>query len=256
MRIASWNIAGGHTVRSLDAYDYNAESLSYFTDQLQQLDPDVICLQETHSKDGASSAATIAKTLGSYTVINNPLSQSHIDSGSRLGIAMLARDTLTEPSLLPFPLLAEELHFKNGQLAPQHEKALQTAWYKQVLIANTHLLPLIVFNRSYEEGSGAKLAQSINNIFASLSTPLILCGDFGMSSGQTAVFGDAFAALHLKNALPTIATHYRSAENGATYNAPDAIYYSQDTLRVTDAGVIATQTDHYLCWADIEKHNA
>ena len=54
--IATWNIAGGRPIRTDGLFDYADEDINYFADELRKINPDVICLQETHMNDERSVA--------------------------------------------------------------------------------------------------------------------------------------------------------------------------------------------------------
>ena len=253
MRIASWNIAGGHTVKSTGHFDYNPEDTSYFSDQLAELEPDVICLQETHTNEKRSVAAEIARELGGYHVFNSPLSPSHVDPAYKLGMAILTRKPFANERLHMYPSPEFELFFaSSGRKAIEHKKALQTVDYDGMQVANTHMLPLIIFGYDYREGRGKELAGKIERVIENnLSDRGVLCGDFGMSNGQFEVYRELMKKFQLENALPEKPTYHDASPIGGL-NAPDCMFYTAGTLEVVDSGVVTTNTDHYLCWAEVK----
>jgi len=95
IRIATWNIAGGRPVKSLESYDYHEEDLEYFADELAKVEADIVCLQEAHTQGRQAVAEKIAGRLGLAHVFNAPLSPSHIEEGWQLGLAMLCRQKST-----------------------------------------------------------------------------------------------------------------------------------------------------------------
>jgi exonuclease III len=103
MRIASWNIAGGHTIKSKKHFDYNEADTTYFVKQLQVISPDVVCLQEDQTGQGPGTANEIAKGLGGYFVYQTPMHDSHIEAGFRLGMAILTKNEFASPRLIKFP---------------------------------------------------------------------------------------------------------------------------------------------------------
>jgi endonuclease/exonuclease/phosphatase family metal-dependent hydrolase len=255
MKIATWNIAGGHTVKSASHFDYNEEDVAYFARHLAETESDIICLQETHLNTDRSIAREIADKLGGYRCFETSVSKSHIDDDYQLGMAILSKIGLSNPENILFPKPDFDLYFKDGRPAEKHDKALQKATANGVNIANMQLLPIMVFGYTYLEGEGKKLAYIIDRLMTeNLNPPVILCGDFGMSVKYAETFPELFEKLKLQNSLPDVPTYHIPHEL-AKINAPDRIYYSTDTLEVIDSGVIVTETDHYLCWSEIGLKN-
>ena len=251
MKIVTWNIAAAHTVKSKKRFDYADEDLAYFTRQLSILKPDVVCLQESHVNSQRSLAYEIAEVLGGYKVFDSPLSQSHIDPSYQVALSILTKETVSSSGFREFPLPDFDLFFADGRQAVKDTKGIQFVDYQGIRIANTHALPLIVFNYDYRKGEGRKLAAKIEFIMSEvLQSNSCLCGDLGMSNRQSDVYSSLFEKYKLQNALPDKPTHYRQSEVGGV-NAPDVILYTTSTLRAPVADVIKTDTDHYLCWAEV-----
>ncbi len=252
MKIASWNIAGGHTVKSKSHFDYEDEDVSYYVRHLAAIDPDVICLQEVHMNAAQSTAQQIAEGLNGYQVSEFPLHDSHIDDNYKMGLAILTRGEFEDPQLHLYPPPEFDLYFNDGRRAAKHDKGLQTVRYGGNLIANTHMLPLIIFGYDYRYDKGRKFAGTIDNAMAAnLGEPLIFCGDFGASNAQASTYKKTIGIFKLQNALPAKPTYHAASEVGGI-NAPDCIFFSTASLERSDAGIIITKTDHYLCWADIK----
>lgn len=256
MKIASWNIAGGHTVASHEHFDYWPEDLAYFVEQLKKLDPDVVCLQETHTSHSRSIAREIAGFLGQYQVFDSEMSPSHIDPSYRLGMAILSRIGMRSEKLSVYPDPDFELLLPSGKEAATHPKGVQTVTAGGTCVGNTHMLPLVVFGYDYRVEPGKSLALKIGSVLEmALRAPAILCGDFGMSNAQETVYASVFAPLSMRNALRAEATYHRPSEVGGV-NRPDSIFYTADSLVVAGSGVVQTQTDHYLTWAEINQKEA
>lgn len=162
LKIASWNIAGGRTVRSLEHLDYETENLEYFADILRDVSPDILCLQEVHTNDDRSTARDLAGLLGYSHVYEDRLSPSHIDSNYEMGLAILSRQPLETPVNRLFPNPGYELVMPNGTTEACHEKGMQLTKYEGVTIANVQMLPVAVFGKSYETGDGVELAKEID----------------------------------------------------------------------------------------------
>lgn len=258
MRIVSWNIAGGCRLGSDKAFDYKNEDVDYFIRQLVRLDADVICLQESHTNEARSLAGIIAKALGDYSVFDSPLSASHIDPNYRLAISMLGKKAFDTTDLYKYPDPPFELRFPDGRVAQKHRKGLQVVTYQGMTITNTHWLSMLTFGYSYASGEGADYGVELTKIMTErLTPPSIVCGDFNAGEFE---FDRALVPLvehlRLKSALPDKSTfHLPGRIKPEHTNAPDRIYVSSPDFQVLEGGVVATDTDHYLCWADIASSN-
>lgn len=248
--VASWNIAGGHTVASNAQHDYNPEELGYFIGVLGELAPDVICLQEVHtSPDGKdSNAQEIAGALGMHHVFNSPASVSHVDAAYRLGTAIISRLSCRDTKTIIYPKPGAELFWKDGRPAETHDKHLQSANLGAFSVFNTQVLPLNVFGYPYDGSDvGRELARGINAVIEeNIQAPAIFCGDFN--------FGDPFAlyphllTLGFTDAIRDFET--MRPKNGAK-RSPDHLLYSPE-FRLLKADVRETNADHHVCMADFE----
>ena len=117
LKIASWNIAGAHAIKSLNQFDYQREDINYFAEQLRAIDADIICLQETHLNMDRSVAKEMAALLGYSYVYDIDVSPSHIDENYRLGNAIISRLPLKHKKDVFYPFPEFELRFPNGSLA-------------------------------------------------------------------------------------------------------------------------------------------
>lgn len=248
LKIATWNIAGGQKVASLDRFDYEGEDIGYFVNMLARIAPDIVCLQETHTSKLRILAAEIAEQLGMRYVYNAPISPSHLNPEYQLGTAVLSNIQL-EPLkevTYPYPTFGHTL--ANGRPAAKHDKMVQLFSYRGVMIANTQMLPLHIFNERYDSGAGSQLAKHIQEVLMShLRTPLIFCGDMNFDTPQT-IYPDLYAHFALKEALPDVITRPNARGLKLT---PDHILISEQ-VQLLRSGVVPAQTDHYLCWVEVE----
>lgn len=246
--IASWNIAGAHKMKSFDMFDYEGEDVAYFASQLGAQNPDIICLQETHSSSERSVAREIARRLGFEYVYEQPMSPSHIDPAYELGMAVLSKEELEPVVTFKVPYPSFPLAFSDGRPAAVHEKGVQVFMRGGVMIANLQLLPLTVFGARYDEGEGRELARQIEQTFLErLRAPLIFAGDFNFDSPRT-VYPALYEAIGLEEALPSTTT--RPNKEGAK-KTPDHILYSKE-LAAAGGKVVKVQADHYLCTAKLK----
>lgn len=247
IRVASWNIAGAHRIRSLERFDYADEEIEYFADCLKKIDADVICLQEAHTNDERSNASDIARLLGMPFVYNAVNSPSHIDKDFKLGNAILSKVELEHIDSINYPYPAFDLFFSDGRPAVVHHKMIQIYSYKNTMITNTQMLPLTVFGERYDSGPGVELAESIQDLLIDrLRSPLIFCGDINFDIPSD-IYPKLYKSLDLVEALPDEITRPNKMMIKQT---PDHILTSRD-LKVEKADIITVEADHYLCYADI-----
>jgi endonuclease/exonuclease/phosphatase family metal-dependent hydrolase len=250
LKVATWNIGGGHTINSANMFDYDKEDLSYFAGILKPLNLDVICLQESHTKESTVISNRLAEMLGLAYVYDSPRSPSHIDESYKLADAIISRYPIHDKKhiLLPYPPF--ELNFQNGKKAKKFPTYLQTAVIQGVLFANTHLQPLHIFGYSWSEGEGKNLAFDTESIFLeSLGTSsLIFAGDFNAPKLQED-FPRLIKNLCLSLALDGQPTDVKGKKTDYILCSPE--------FTVIRADVIKTKkSDHFLCWAELETHSS
>lgn len=249
IRIATWNIGGAKPIRDINNFgfsddDYFDEDTAYFASEIRELDPDIVCLQETHVNPERSVAKEVGKAAGTYECIEVSLSESHIDARYLLGNAVL---TKKEPHsevfhALPYPDFP--LSLPNGKPAKVHKKGVQVLSYDFGTVANTHLQPLRFLGMPYESEDGQRYAREVEKEFERyLSAPLLLCGDFNYAHAET-LYGELVEKFALRNVLPS----YPTCPDG---KVKDYIFTSSN-FTLIDAGIIKTRADHFLCWADVE----
>lgn len=243
MRVTTWNIGGGHTVQSTKTFDYNeAETLDYFANLLRPLQLDVISLQESHTNEHDIVAKRLADLLDMPYVFDSPASPSHIDDSYQLSNAIISKKPIENPISIKLPPPSFELYFKDGSKARLFHRYLQITSIDGVCFANTHLQPLHHFGYTYEDGEGKRLAEQTQAVFREyLKQPLILAADLNDKHAEK-TYQTMFDTLQLKDALGTVPTDNAGKK-------VDYIIYSPE-FTLTDSGVIPTDADHHLCWAE------
>ncbi|MBC7707796.1 endonuclease/exonuclease/phosphatase family protein [Polaromonas sp.] len=244
LKIASWNIAGGHTIRSNKQFDYDEqENIEYFIGQLLALDADVICLQESHWHPEKSLSYRIAAALDFPFVFETINSPSGIDPAFKESTAVLSKAPLenTQEFCLPYPKF--DLFLPDGSPAARWDKYLQVCEIQGVRIGNIHTQPLGYFGYNYQVEAGVGYAKEIEILLTQqLKEPFILVGDFNTQKANRA-FERWFQANSLDDALPE---QLPTRPNG---NHIDYILHTPAFIK-HDSGIISTNTDHYLCWAE------
>ena len=242
LKVLTWNIGGAHTVNSSAVFDYDKEDLAYFVEAIKAINPDIICLQESHTNDSDVLASRLAKELGLAYVFDAPRSPSHIDENYQLSNAIISRYPIenTKNILLPDPSF--ELYFEGGKKARLFHTYLQTATIQGITIANTHLQPLHLFGYSYNKGEGKQFANDTEAVLCSnLNTPLIFAGDFN-DPNLFSNFPLLVEKFKLEAALDEQPTDIKG-------NKMDYILFSKE-LTLDKAELIkAEKADHHLGWA-------
>lgn len=247
IKIVSWNVAGGRKVKSLDQFDYEAEDLNYFASEIKKINPDIVCFQESHSNSSRSISNEIAQFLKIKNVFDSPFSPSHIDSNYQLGVSIIPKFSFIAKNTLQLPYPKFKLYWKNGREADIHHKAMQKVLIEGFNLVNIQLLPLGLWGFDYSKDKGKEFSLEIDKTLNLLNSPLIFCGDINFDKPDL-IYPKLIKRLCLKEALPNLTT--RPTKNNSK-KTPDHIFYSPEFLLI-DSGIIQTQTDHYLCFAEFE----
>ncbi len=242
LRIATWNIAGGHTVRSAESLDYDPqEHVEYFASQLRNLAPDVVCLQESKTNRHDTLAARLGRAAGFAHVFDTPSCPSHIDPNYQLSNAILSRQPFESQQAIVLPLETFSLSYK-GEPAEPYQRMAQIVTLGGLAVVNLHLEPLGRFHHNYERGEGLAYAHQLDRaLLKVLRRPLVIAADWNTDRLEKA-HAPLLAAHRLREADLGLATTPAASH-------PDHIVYSPE-LTCIAAGTVKTQTDHYLCWAD------
>ena len=254
MKVVTWNINGGYGLNPDNPKELlGFENLTYFTEQLEQIDAEVVCLQEAHVNAERSQAHEIARSLGYTAVFESIASESHIDSSYHLANAILARQPFqsTHAVTLPrphFPLALPTL--ASGEQAAVHDKLLQVVQLNGLTIANTHLLPLPFLGAHWDSREGRELASAIAEVLeVELQPPLILCGDFNYLD-LADLMPDLLRGLKLTNALPDQPSQPHAEAR------VDYILVSGE-FEVVSSEILKCSADHFPCVAVLSSgHDA
>lgn len=248
-RIATWNIAGARKVRSQQSFDYKERDLNYFADQLRAVRPDVVCLQEGEYADRDDIVKKLAEKIDMSCVFQTQMHVSHIDPGYKISEAILSREPFESQRATRQPYPDFDLRLPNGAPAKRHIKYLQVVELRGLSIANVQTQPLEFLGTPYESERGRSYARQLSGFFVKkLKRPLVFAGDFCADLHTKHVFDiyrEACDALELSDSLPPGQTKPNNSGRA------DAIFISPE-LRKVDSGIVKTQTDHYLCWAEVQ----
>src|SRR6185369_2218850 len=94
LKTMQWNI-GGAKIRAqgADATDATAfifDGLEYIANIIQDYQPDIVTLQETHTDANVSQAQELARMCGYSHWSNSVYAKSHLEMGQQLGLGIIA----------------------------------------------------------------------------------------------------------------------------------------------------------------------
>lgn len=240
MRIATWNI-GGCFILDENSKEYSIESVQFFCDQLNALEPDVVCLQEAH----LSQIDYLTKECGYLYSASKVIAESHLKTEEKLTIAILSK----------YPIISEEfcqlsnpnLVFEwKGKPARSHDKGLLVATLQfnqmKLRIISGHMVPWRKYNRSPLELDFKHIQTELSNVFINSDLPTIAGIDLNWNDVHALlpkVFEAGFTSL-IEGELTT--------PRGGMY---DKILTSPHCKNLKST-VVRGKADHYLCYSDID----
>jgi len=241
--VVTWNIAGGHTENSAGQFDYSPdENAQYFIDTLRTKNADIIFLQESHCRADNSLSKRMADALG-MQYFETAHHTSHIDSAFNISSAILSKQSVQNPRAVMLPYPTFEMRFADGREAAHYDKFMQVAELDGVQLVNMHTQPLSIFGYDYATGDGLAYTHEIETLLQSeLHTPLLLAGVLNFEHFAE-VMPSLSASLHLKDSLPEVQTRSKGKHIDYLLHSPE--------FTVKTSGVDQTDSDHYLCWAEL-----
>lgn len=249
--VATWNISGGRLSRSTGLFDYEAdESLEYLASELANIQPDIVCIPETHlSLHGSaekSLTARLAEKLGLPYSHEVGLHPSHIDGRYVLGLGLMSARPFSARNI-PLPQPNFPLRFKDGKKSIDHTRWLVVADFPGLTVSTTHNWPLGIFQHSYSTEPGATYGRALEQEYLKAlpaNKPLILAGDLNFDLPDE-VMPELIEQLALKEAIN------RQQPTRNSGDRPDHILYSPG-LKCLEARAIPGKSEHYLCYAKFQ----
>lgn len=244
IRIATWNIAGAHRLISDKRMDYGPQDIDYFAEQIRKLDLDIVCLQESQTKRGDSLTEKLADATRMPYWFETKGCPSHIDFDYKLTTAVLCRGKPAHLDSVLLPRPEFELRFThNNKVVPPYDRYMIKIESEDFTIATLHTEPLEAFGLDYVSGTGNTLAKAIDaTLITNLNQkPLLLAGDLNANDALRS-FPGIVEKHNLAEVFGTVPTR---PDGGRT----DHIMYSPEWT-LGDSGIVQTETDHYLCWAE------
>lgn len=185
--------------------------ISYFKDK----NLDVLSLSEVHLEDKTQSAMVehIARELDMEHHASLALSDSHLDTSKKLGMAVISRFPITRQEEFTIPSPKIEVDRPNGDHWVMFDKGGQRVYLdvggKEVSVVNFSYFPFHHFNRRVDEPDFASLRTQLLRVLTDnpSGAPTIITGDFnsrGISVGQA--FPELFAHDALRQAVDVSTT--------------------------------------------------
>ena len=254
MKIASWNIAGGHllTKNVKDAIGYEKEDLNYFIQELKKLRVDIICLQEIHiaKKGNNNQVEPIAKKLGLkyWTAEHYAGAASHIKAGQLIGMGVVSRFPIVSAKYQAPPNPRLTVKRPNGIIWNTIDMGLLLTEIKykgQIInIINFHLVPLHYFGKNWADKEFIHIRDHITNLLLEAAKkPTIAIGDFNYAD--------------LEKIYPKIFSQGKYQETFLEMTTPakgqqDHILYSTHWQLSSYEINTNVEADHYICSAELE----
>jgi endonuclease/exonuclease/phosphatase family metal-dependent hydrolase len=189
IKTLTWNIGGG---KLLDEGSDPTRLASYSKDGLHEIiellkveNPDVITLQETQKNDTNDQVQTIADALG-YSYIHDSTSQSHIDTDSQLGHAILTRYEITDHTRGFFTNPEVEIEWEDGSTATSFDKGYSTCTLdvkgRPLTVTTLHLIPFKRFEIDIPSEQSKTILQDVEAKITGDHSPWLIQGDFNIDS--------------------------------------------------------------------------
>lgn len=183
-----WNIGGGK-VRAVDgAVDllasYNSDGLAVIVELLQKNKPDIVTLQEIHADSSSNQAETIARAIGFHYVVSDFYADSHIETGQRLGQAILSRFPITNHHFELFLNPHFEAIWEDGSKALSHDKGVTSCAVDidgvTFDVKTLHLIPFSRFNIDPHSNEAESVLEDVMDKLRSDFPNLLIQGDFNL----------------------------------------------------------------------------
>ncbi|HPM14317.1 MAG TPA: hypothetical protein PLK49_02890, partial [Candidatus Dojkabacteria bacterium] len=184
----------------------------------------------------------ISQILGFKNYRSITMHPNHISKGE-LGYAILSKDTISNLNIINQPYPTFQLKFPDGKEAARYDKKFVTYTSFGSNLTTLQLQPLHYWGYNYEEEPGCSYGKEITNTLLSLDSDIIT-EDF-QTSNLVVSFKNLFPLYN--DILPDEFTRIR--KNGK-HTKSDHILVKEN-IKVESSKVIKTETDHYLCYAEL-----
>lgn len=251
IKILTWNINGGSSTLDYDKnneIEYFYSSSLFIANAIKKINPDIVCLQEVHIKDGVySQTKQIADLLNFKHYSECAFDNTHLidDCNLKIGISVISNSTIIYSKKIDLPNPHISSMQKNGDVWKTHNKGiLKVQIFKfgyKINILNLHLLPFHRFEKNLTD-------KVVQNSWLAVDEKLnlhtdnftIIAGDFNQNSIITLL------PTLFNNPKNFVDTKFNSNTHNNTYF--DHIVFSDD-FKFSDNFVFSEIkiSDHYPC---------
>lgn len=191
LKTLQWNI-GGEKIRSansdpMSADSYSENDLDYIIETIIKHSPDIITLQETHRDNSGNQAQHIADKLN-FDYINDDYDDSHLESGQRLGQAIISRFPLVDHRFDFFYNPRLTLKRPSGEVWISHNKGFSSCRIKidnkLMLVGTLHMLPFKKFNLPLENEVTQKILKDAEGLMSQNNPIFLIQGDFNIDENS------------------------------------------------------------------------
>lgn len=252
------NISGG-LIFAGDIYGemlFSKVSLEQYIDYFKTKDIDILSLSEIHleGKDKSEMVRQIAEALEMPYYTSLALSQSHLDTSKKMGMAVISRYPITKQEEFAIPSPGLEVDRPNGEHWKMFDKGGQRVYMDingtTISLVNFSYFPFHHFNRRVDEPEFTPLRQQLLEVLlAESDTPTIVTGDFNCKGLLVA---DAFKELFTDDTLAQAVT-VESTVVGCQEHL-DLILYQPDAFTATSGFAEMNGSDHLAVGANLKIH--
>jgi len=245
MRVLTWNIGGGFILNKKNN-QFDIEDINYFVNEIQKVNPDVVCLQEIHFSETNNQTQIIANALGYEHHEIESIAESHLKDGEKLSIALISKypvdffkfNKLSNPNLK---------FIWKGKEAYSHDKGFLEANInydgKVIRILSGHMVPFRKFGKDFLSDEFKMIRDEIEEIILSSKVATIVCADMNFIGDIQQLIPNVFT-----RGFESILDDVPTTPNGRKY---DKIIVSNDWKSI-NSNIVKGLADHYLCFADVE----
>lgn len=250
LKTVQWNIGGGKIRESTsDATaddSYKTDGLEYIINFLKELSPNVITLQETHANETVVQAKIIAEALGLPFYFNDDYDDSHVETGWRLGQAIISSFPISSHSFELFLNPKYRLERPDGSVWISHDKGVSKCVVDigtSLFVETLHMVPFRRFEVDVKKDATA-ITYDVSEKLKTDAPYVLIQGDFNMNGDSLADFLPEL----FKNGLTEILLDKPTTPKGRNYDR----ILNRGLKPIKTTVIDSVLTDHYPVYAEFE----
>jgi endonuclease/exonuclease/phosphatase family metal-dependent hydrolase len=245
LKSIQWNIGGGKIRKTKsvasDPSSYAIEGMDYVIQKIVDANPDIVSLQETHTKGDYSQVELIAKALGYKYWVNDAYADSHVSEGFKLGQGIISRYPISNHSFSLFFNPHFKAKWDDGSIVTSHDKGLTkctlTMEGRDLCVMTLHAIPFRPFGVNPLSDDAKEVREDMQKKLQNGKPLVLLQGDFNFNEKS------------LKALLPELLTSGMEEAIQETTTTPKGRFYDHVVykgFRLLHTGVDKSAlTDHY-----------